>query len=681
MERCRSAKELLLASDAPAQTTVTLLGGGSRLVGASRSVTLTRDEVLTLVRDGFFPSVASGAKVQTSRGALVAFGLPYARDPAITRHIADFLRQHANAIRQVLGDGPESDVPDSPGTHPPMPDTLLLNGGVFRAPALAQRLQDTLETWRGAPLRLLHNDNPDVAVARGAVAYALAQRGQGPTIGAGSAHSYFLLLQGAQGICILPRLSQPGQEVRLDDHTFALRVGQPVQFHLFSASADAATPYAAGQQVALQGSAFVRLPPIVTALPVNIRTNGSDNTNESNSTPGQTDIPVQLVASLTEVGSLALHCVSVADATQRWLLEFDLRQSIAAETPSEDAGNADGNSVDTNAGTTRGLAQAVARLDRVFGTNAQKIDPKEVRQLRTLLEQTLGPREQWPLAVLRPLFDALWTRARGRRRSAEHERVWLNLAGYCLRPGFGDTLDPWRVQQLWAMHATGVQFARDNAVCAQWWTLWRRVAGGLAASEQLRLLDDFACNLQSNSEGAADADIHPVRGSEDDMLRLGAALERIPASYKTEVGSWLLTRIEKSLTKAGRGSSTSPVDTAALNTRLWVLGRIGTRQPLHGSSHEVVEPHDVQPWILALLALDWRRLEAAAFATAQMARMTDDRVRDLPVELREQVAQRLQAAHTPPGWAEMVRQPVQTDTATTSRIAGESLPPGLRLIG
>ena len=64
-----------------------------------------------------------------------------------------------------------------------------------------------------------------------------------------------------------------------------------------------------------------------------------------------------------------------------------------------------------------------------------------------------------------------------------------------------------------------------------------------------------------------------------------------------------------------------------------------------------------------------------------MARMTDDRVRDLPVELREQVAQRLQAAHTPPGWAEMVRQPVQTDTATTSRIAGESLPPGLRLIG
>ena len=148
----------------------------------------------------------------------------------------------------------------------------------------------------------------------------------------------------------------------MGEHTFALRVGQPVQFHLFSASADAATPYAAGQQVALQGSAFVRLPPIVTALPVNIRTNGSDNTNESNSTPGQTDIPVQLVASLTEVGSLALHCVSVADATQRWLLEFDLRQSTATETPSDDAGSAD--SADSSRANTCLLYTSPSPRDR-----------------------------------------------------------------------------------------------------------------------------------------------------------------------------------------------------------------------------------------------------------------------------------------------------------------------------
>lgn len=686
MQRCRMAKELLLTPDAPSQTSVTLLASGSRLVGASRTATLSREEVQTLVLDGFFPTVGSDATVQTSRSALVAFGLPYARDPAITRHIADFLRQHAGAIRLSLRDTDEIDPASTSGTVP-MPDTLLLNGGVFRAPALAQRLQNTLAAWRGAPLRLLHNDNPDVAVARGAVAYALAQRGQGPTIGAGSAHSYFLLLQGLrgangkthagpQGICILPRLTQPGQEVRLTEHTFALRIGQPVQFHLFSASADATTPFTAGQTVALQGAAFVRLPPIVTALPLNAA--GDPQTSLGGTR--QSDLPVQLLASLTEVGTLALHCVSVSDPTRRWLLEFDLRQTYPAEAQNPDQ---------PDTGANHRLAQAVVQIDRVFGSNAQKIDVKEVRQLRTQLEQLLGQREQWPLTVLRPLFDALWTRARGRRRSAEHERGWLNLAGYCLRPGFGDVLDSWRVQQLWALHSTGVQFARDKAVCAQWWTLWRRVSGGLSAAEQLRLLDDFAYNLQSQTDGEPAADIHPVRGSEEDMLRLGAALERIPSSYKAEVGNWLQTRIEKSVAKAekqraasSRGASnTSAADSAELNIRLWVLGRIGARQPLHGSSHEVVEPQNAQLWVEALLALDWRRLDAAAFATAQIARMTDDRVRDLPAHVREQVAQRLQAAHTPPGWAEMVRQRVETDEATTSRISGESLPPGLRLMG
>ena len=37
----------------------------------------------------------------------------------------------------------------------PIPDTLLLNGGVFRAPALAERLQALLTRWRGAPVRVL----------------------------------------------------------------------------------------------------------------------------------------------------------------------------------------------------------------------------------------------------------------------------------------------------------------------------------------------------------------------------------------------------------------------------------------------------------------------------------------------------------------------------------------------
>ncbi len=667
MERCRSAKELLLAEGAPEQTTVTLLGAGARLIGASRSSTLTRAEIETLVLDGFFPMVSADAPTEPGRRGLVAFGLPYARDAAITRHIAEFLRQHASA----------------------MPDTLLLNGGVFRAPALVQRLQDTLAAWRGAPLRLLHNDNPDVAVARGAVAYALAQHGHTPTIGAGSARSYFLLLQGndgpakrgkgaapTRGICILPRLTQPGQEVRLSEHTFALRVGQPVRFHLCSVSSDAANqaPYVAGQTVDLVGPAFVRLPPIVTALTA--LTTLTADANEQ----AQKDIPVHLVAALTEVGTLALHCMGVADPSQRWLLEFDLRHTQALDDGDSDVGG-------QAAAASPRVAEAVKALDRIFGTNAQKVDAKEVRQLRAQLEQLLGARAQWSLEILRPLFDALWQRARGRRRSAEHERAWLNLAGYCLRPGWGDALDDWRVQQLWTLLPSGVQFSRDKQVCVQWWTLWRRVAGGLDANAQLRLLNDFAYNLQSSVEGSSDeADApqtRPVKGDAQDMLRLGASLERIPAAYKVEVGDWLLGRIQKAVAKAAKAAkSDNAAKSESTDTLvgLWALGRIGARQPLYGSTHDVAPPEAVTPWIEALLKLDWKRLDAAAFAATQMARVSDDRVRDLPVALREQVAAQLHTSGAPAAWEAMVRHKVDLDEAQQSRIVGESLPPGLKLI-
>ena len=655
MERCRAAKEQLLAADAPEQTQVTLLGGGARMIGGSRTVTLTRDEVVTLLVDGFFPLVESSERAKEGRSGIVGFGLPYARDPAITRHIADFLHQHARA----------------------MPDTLLLNGGVFRVDALVQRLEQTLGGWRGAPLRLLHNDNPDVAVARGAVAYALAQHGLAPKIGGGSARSYFLLLEdatkntvektAARGICILPRGSEPGEEVLLKDRSFALRLGQPVRFNLLSATAEADhTPPQAAELVTLTDGQFEPLPPI--AIVLEATTEGGTGARGQFD---QTNIPVQLAASLTEVGTLEMHCVSLSDPSQRWLLEFDLRHAPTDTHPNRDSSNA-------NTIMATRLREAITQIDRIFGTGSQPATAKEVKQLRAQLEHILGERERWATPELRHLFDALWVRARGRRRSVEHERVWLNLAGYCLRPGFGDPLDDWRVKQLWTQFAPGVQFSSDKQVCTEWWTLWRRVVGGLAAPEQLRLLDDFAYNLHHNERGSEATTIKPVTGSDEDMLRLGVALERISVDYKVEIGEWLLGRIQKALAAATKGRL---VDAAGEARNLWALGRLGARQPFYGNTHEVVPAETAAAWIETLLALDWKRLEPAAFAAAHLARMTDDRTRDLPLALRERIMARLQSINAPTVWTEMVRHKVTLDEATERRLLGESLPPGLKLIG
>mgnify|MGYP001243253266 CR=1 FL=1 len=631
--RCRAAKEQLLSSSAPEAVQLTLLGGGSKLIGGARTIELKRDEVLQLIVDGFFPCVASDEPLQQRRAALVEFGLPYPADPAITRHVAAFLQRHAQAARQALADERSED-------RLPVPDTLLFNGGVFRAGALAERLHSTLGEWRGTALRILHNDNPDIAVARGAVAYALLRKSGGRGIGGGSARSYFLVLedegQQRRGVCIMPRGSEEGHEIRLSERTFSLRLGQPVRFHLASSVAD--TTYRPGEIAELTEEDFIRLPPIATLV-------------QAHAGSTQREVRVQLITSMTEVGTLELHCVSTEDAARRWLLEFQLRGGDGEPVVSADA-------------LPPRFADAVQCIETVFGARSQALESKEVRRLRSQLEHLLGKREHWDLSLLRALFDALMQRARRRRRSAEHERLWLNLAGFCLRPGLGYALDEWRVEQLCALHAQGIEYVGESQNWSEWWTLWRRAAGGLPAALQEKLLAELAPSLQSAVKTRSRL-ATALAGSHDDMLRLVASLERLPIEHKLNLGERLLERLRKGSEKA---------------LGWWALGRIGARQSLYGSAHQVVPPEVAGRWLEAVLAVDWKKVEPAAFAATQLARLTGDRSRDLPDELRERVLARLNAINASATWITQISSVVELDNADERRAYGESLPAGLRLL-
>ncbi|WP_233801622.1 Hsp70 family protein [Paraburkholderia sp. HP33-1] len=651
VERCRVAKEQLLGAQAPESASVTLLGAGSKLIGGARSAQVTRDEVEKIIVDGFFPRVAADERPGRPRGAIVEFGLPYATDAAVTRHIAAFLERFAAQSRKALG----ADCGSADAAALPVPDTLLLNGGVFRADALSRRLADTLGGWRGAPLNVLHNDNPDVAVARGAVAYTLARAGFAPKIGGGSPRSYFLVLDETpadkddtepeaapvqRGICLLPRGTEEGHEILIADRTFALRLGAPVRFHLVSSSAD--TAYQPGELVDLTGGDFVRLPPIATIV----------QPREGHSAR---ETAVRIATSLTEVGTLDVHCIELDEPSQRWLLEFQLRRDDAqVNLPADGAQQ-----------RHPALDRALELIDRCYGSRAQKVDPKEIKRLRVQLEHLLGPRDSWGSALLRELFGALWERARRRRRSADHERLWLNLAGYCVRPGFGYPLDEWRVEQLWTLFDDGIQYVTDSQVWSEWWTLWRRAAGGLNEDAQLRVLDAMDY-LQKAAQSRHKLPFDVAKTGFADMVRLSASLERIPAERKIELGEAVLARLKKP---------------AENHQSWWAVGRIGARQPFYGSAHSVVPPERAAQWLDAILALDWKKVDPAAFAAVQIARMTGDRSRDLPEALRASVVRRLEAASAPRAWITMVSEVVALDNADEGRVFGESLPVGLKLIG
>jgi hypothetical protein len=529
---------------------------------------------------------------------------------------------------------------------------------VFRGAALARRLVDTLSGWRNAPLRVLHNENPDIAVARGGVAYALARQGLAPAIDSGAARNYYLLLDGEaragllHAVCLLPRGTPAATDVTLANRSFALRVGRPVRFHLVSTIADAGVAPQAGDLVDLDLADVVRLPPIATVL----RASTSSTTAE---------IPVHLVTTLSEVGSLEVHCVA-EDGGGRWQLAFQLRGN------SDDDGDID---VPDEA-LPANLDAAIDKIERVFGARSKQVEPKEVKQLRAGLEHLLGPRESWTTPLLRRLFDALMARAKGRRRSVEHERAWLNLAGYSLRPGFGHPLDEWRMEGLWALFEAGVQHHKDSQVRAEWWTLWRRVAGGLSLDAQLRVLDDFAFNLQADAAERGRRPVTLVDGSEDDLLRVGASLERIPSAYKAEIGEWLF----KQIADIPAGGKLDARASARYGRYLWALGRVGARQSFQSSAHEVAPPDVAEGWLRQLLLLDWRKVEPAGFAAAHIARMTGDRSRDIDDAVRGDVLRRLAASGAPAAWTAMVREVVELDQASEARMLGDALPPGLKLL-
>lgn len=661
-QRCRSAKERLLAPDGPAETTVTLQGSGSRLIGGARSATLTRADVDRLLVEGFFPQVAADAQPVRARGALVEFGLPYAHDAAITRHIAAFLQRQGGAL----------------------PDTVLLNGGVFHAQALRDRLLATLRGWQPAgapPIRLLEVDEPrlDAAVARGAVAYAMARAGSAPRIRSNAARAYYLALDGGQGVCVLPHGTPEGDTVQLADRRFRLRLGRPVRFNLATSATD--RHHGAGELVALQDSdeGLQRLPPIATVLP-------------KTQAGGAAQVEVQLEARITDVGTLEMHCVAVnAPHPQRWQLEFQLRGDAATQDAQAD-GDADAGAdadLHANAGakppsaashskttaTHPRLPEALAAIDRVYGGKKQEgVDAKEVRQLRATLERLLGDRATWPTPLLRTLFGALLQGARRRRRSAQHERSWFNLVGFTLRPGFGDPLDGWRMQQMWELFGPGIAHSDDSQQWSEWWTLWRRIAGGLDAEQQQMVYDVIAYYLQPAGSTDIPAPEGPRMQAPDELLRMAASFERIQPADKTQFGGWLLQRLKQQQQQQPQRP------TAEL---WWALGRLGARQPLYASVHHVLPPATVQGWLAQIeadIAPDWPRHEAAAFAVAQIAQATGDRARDLPKEVREQIAGQLEAAHAAPGWVAMVRDVTVLDEADQRRVFGEALPPGLVLV-
>lgn len=625
---CRAAKEALLARGAPEALPIRVAGAGSALVGQMLSTELSRTEVEELVFSGFLPLIARGEPALRPRSGLVAFGLPYERDPAISRHIVRFLERHE-------GDGV---------------DALLLNGGLFHAPRAAERVLEVVSSWGGRPVALLPYPEPDASVARGAVAYGRALSGDGLRIGGGTPRGFYVAVDervARRALCVVPKGAKEGERYQARAGGLWLRVGQPVRLELHTSDS---AQHHAGELVTLDDG-YAALPAVTTSFAA-----------EQDGVGTQTDLEVALEGELSAVGTVDLFCVELqaraGESPRRYRLAFDLRAGEAGQRASTPA-----SPHEPSRPPPPRAAEALEAIRRVFGEGRTDVHERESKDLPRELERLLGERRHWTLETNRMLFDALAEGRSARRRSEDHERVFWMLAGYCLRPGFGAPHDDARIAQLVPLYDAAIMASAKARSWQQFWIAWRRIVAGLREETQTRLLGSLEPFwAPSELKLKPKKSLKGVEPSHE-MLELVASLERVPPERRQQLGDWLVERTFQ-----------------RHDPRLWsALGRLGARVPGYASLHHVVPPSVAERWLTHLLSERWHEVPAAAVTAAQLARVTGDRARDVSATVRAEVAKRLEALQLAPELAAAVRDFVPVVAEERAAWFGEELPIGLRL--
>ena len=606
---CRRVKEVLLSEDPPETCTLTIPGSGSKLLGGALTAEITREEVNKLVLDGFFPTVDFNEPVrQQSRPGLREWGLPYASDPAVPRHLAAFLR-----------------------THRLLPDAVLFNGGACRPAAITQRLCAILQSWRGGrPVRLLSNPEGDLAVAQGAAAFGWLKLQGRQRIRGGTARSYYLGVTEGKALCVVPRNQEEGVTRELEQPELHLRLGIPVTLPLYSSTDRPDDQLGCLADV---GS---------------LRPAGSLETVIMGEKNEHGELPVHLAAQVTEIGTLELWAIS---RQRRWSLQLPLRgKRQAPAAPELDPGR---------------LAPLRQKLVDTFLAKAPKDSHAKARPRTAMsaLEEELGPRDSWSLALNRYLWEGFLQTAARRRSSAEHEAAWFNGAGFCLRPGLGYPLDNWRSLQMANLLGEWMQFNSEERVRKEWWVFWRRLAPGLSEDCQNELWRHMAPKIMPSRKHIKSRIKSLLPSETNEFLRLAVSLERLPLTEKIELGDILNQRSQP---------------TAEL---CWQLARLGARRLIGSGSNHVLPPETVTPWIERFLALpSWSQSRSCGYGLAELARYTGERDLDVPEELRTKTALRLKKEGLSEA-ARAVSELVVLEEEDRAHLLGDTLPLGLHLTG
>ncbi len=628
--QCRQAKEAILGGKRDTAA-ITLMGEGSRLIAGTVRTELARSDVEETVLEGFFPLVTNnGERRGVERKGIGEFGLPYETEPAITRHLGEFLHRHREDAKVFTGRDSAS------------PDLILFNGGALKSPLIQERIREAVRHWFGITdttvPRILKNPNQDLAVSLGAAYYGLVKTGLGVRVGSGSARSYYLGISrssaeedaGTEAVCLVERGLDEGSDIELKDLDLRVLANQPVRFDVFSSS------YRSGDRcgnILPVDESFTRLPPVQTVI-------------EFGRKGKQSTIPVRLEARYTEMGTLSLWCRSQT-TDHRWQLQFQLRDANEVVEVSDEMVLEEGEVSEVR--------------DVVRSAFSDKSDPQAtttlVKRITGLLDRK---KEAWPLTLIRLISDDLLELSERRKATQDLESRWMNLLGFCLRPGRGDGFDARRVKALWKIYKPGPIHTKNPQVRSEWWIMWRRVAAGMGPGHQRQISQDLSAILIT---GKGKKKRIPAQ-EQLEIWMLIANLEQLLAKDKIRWGKQLLSEI---------GTPT------ASPRLLWSISRIGARELLYGPTDRVIDPEEAFRWCKKLMGISWRTPKHILPAISSMARKTGDRIRDLTRPQYNEILKWMSTFKEAAPYMKPLEEVVPFAVEEENQLFGESLPSGLML--
>jgi molecular chaperone DnaK (HSP70) len=313
IQGARAAKEALCADGELERYTVSIPSRGSGLFAGSLSAEVARNDVDDIVLNGFFPIVAiTDHPLAKKSTGLREFGLPYASDAAITKHLAAFLARSARSARQ------SEELSSFVHDEIIRPTKILFNGGVFNSERFRARVVDQLSTWSSsAPVDVLQQVDLECAVAHGAAYYGgVVSRGHALRIRAGLSRSYYigvepseLAVPGMQsymkGVCVALQGLEEGTGCEIPEREFLLASGESIEFKLFTSnerSSDVPGSEVSNAEATLQEAGTIKA------------------TIESS----EPYVPVVLHSRLSEIGALEIS-LRQSGGERAWRFEFDVR--------------------------------------------------------------------------------------------------------------------------------------------------------------------------------------------------------------------------------------------------------------------------------------------------------------------------------------------------------------------